>query len=69
MNCVGTSAASAIRHRAGGRRKPRRVVAVYNQRDMDQHGSKRAGTRCRTFAAIAVHLQLHVLAYNFRMFL
>jgi hypothetical protein len=36
---------------------------------MDQHGSKRAGTRCRTFAAIAVHLQLHVLAYNLRMFL
>jgi hypothetical protein len=33
---------------------------------MDQRGQ---GRDARTFAAIAVHLQFHVLAYNLRIFL
>jgi hypothetical protein len=56
--------------------KPRRVVAFYNQRGTCEQFIK-AGkgavkwTRlsCRTFAANAVRLQLHVLAYNLGNFM
>jgi hypothetical protein len=51
-------------------RPAERVVAFYNQRTAEQWIKEGKGTikwirlSCRTFAANAVRLQLHVLAYN-----
>jgi hypothetical protein len=57
-------------------RRPKNVVAFYNQRGTaEQHIKEGKGaikwTRlsCRTFAANAVRLQLHALAYNLGNFL
>lgn len=55
---------------------PKRVVAFYNQRGTAEQWIKEGKgaikwTRlsCRTFAANAVRLQLHVLAYNLANFM
>jgi Transposase DDE domain group 1 len=57
-------------------RPPERIVAFYNQRGMAERWIKEGKgaikwTRlpCRTFAANAVRLQLHVLAYNLGNFM
>jgi hypothetical protein len=63
-------------YQAGSWTRPRRVVAFYNQRGTCEQWIKEGKgaikwTRlsCRTFAANAVRLQLHVLAYNLGNFL
>jgi len=52
-------------------RPAERIVTFYNQRGTAKHGSKKGKgaiqwkrLSCRSFAANAVRLQLHVLAYN-----
>jgi hypothetical protein len=52
------------------RRQPERVVAFYNKRGTCEQWIKEGkGAISRTFAANAVRLQLHALAYNLDNFL